>query len=146
MAPGTSPTFTESSRLFLYFFGDRFLAVQCTEHYRALWHFHHRWCVPGIPSQWHRQGGKKGSGSLLLPACVSSWVAITNWAVSNLLDPSPCWKNIPGLCDNKQPCVITGIRDPRRWMVLCLFRLHVDKVVPEPTVLINNLCLYWADD
>lgn len=62
MAPGTSPTFTESSRLFLYFLGSSFWLCNALENIVTL---PHRWCVLGIPSQWCRQGEKKGVGHCL---------------------------------------------------------------------------------
>lgn len=127
------------------FFGDRLPAVQCTEHYRALGHFHHRWCVPGMPSQWHRRGEKKGVGHYLPFASSMCFILSGNSklaCVSRLL----VGKIFLGYAITSSPRVITGIRDPRRWMVLCLSGLHVDEAVPEPTVLINNVCLYWADN
>lgn len=52
-------------------------------HYAALWYFHYRWCVTGMPSQWRRWKKRELVIIYPLPTLhVSSWVAITNWLVS----------------------------------------------------------------
>lgn len=122
MAPGTSPTFTESSRLFLYFLGSSFWlcnAQNTREHCDSSTQV----MCPGNSFPMMQARGEKGSWSLS-PHCFQH-VFHPEWQQQiGLCQPSPCWKNIPGLCNSKQPCVLTGIRDPRMWMALSLFRLR----------------------
>lgn len=145
MAPGTSPTFTESSRLLLYFLGIGYRlcnAQNTTEHWdTSITGDVSRECLPNDTGR----GEKKGVGHYLPFASSMCFILSGNSklaCVSHLL----VGKIFLGYVITSSPHVITGIRDPRRWMVLCLSGLHVDEAVPEPTVLINNVCLYWADN